>query len=51
MISLGYDAVTIASMSGHSPDVLLRIYGHAFEKRRREAVDAYDDAWKAVAGR
>jgi len=50
MISLGYDAVTIASMSGHSPDVLLRIYGHAFEKRRREAVDAYDDAWKAASG-
>jgi integrase len=51
MISLGYDAVTIASMSGHSPDVLLRIYGHAFDARKREAVDAYDEAWGAVAKR
>ena len=50
MISLGYDAVTIASMSGHSPDVLLKVYGHAFEKRRREAVDAYDDAWIVASG-
>jgi integrase len=49
MIALGYDAVTIASMSGHSPDVLLRIYGHAFDARKREAVDAYDEAWRAVA--
>jgi len=49
MIALGYDAVTIASMSGHSPDVLLRIYGHAFDARKREAVDAYDAAWRAVA--
>jgi integrase len=49
MIALGYDAVTIASMSGHSPDVLLRIYGHAFDARKREAVDAYDAAWRAAA--
>jgi integrase len=48
MIALGYDAVTIASMSGHSPDVLLRIYGHAFDARKREAVDAYDQAWEAA---
>jgi integrase len=40
MIALGFDAVTIASMSGHSPDVLLTTYAHAFDARKREAVDA-----------
>jgi len=51
MIALGYDAVNIASMSGHSPDVLLKIYGHAFDARKREAIDAYDAAWEAVAAK
>lgn len=40
MIALGFDAVTIATMTGHSPDVLLKTYAHAFDKRKREAVDA-----------
>lgn len=40
MIALGFDAVTIAAMSGHSPDVLLKTYAHAFDSRKREAMDA-----------
>lgn len=44
MIALGFDAVTIATMTGHSPDVLLRTYAHAFDKRKREAVDALGEA-------
>lgn len=39
LIALDYDAVTIAAITGHSPDVLLRTYAHAFDKRKREAVD------------
>jgi len=46
MISLGFDAVTIASMSGHSADVLLTIYAHAFDTRKREAMDALAQARK-----
>jgi integrase len=48
MIALGFDAVTIATMTGHSPDVLLRTYAHAFDKRKREAVDALGEARKAA---
>jgi integrase len=48
MIALGFDAVTIAAMSGHSPDVLLRIYAHAFDARKREAMDALGEARKAA---
>lgn len=44
LISLGFDAVTIASMSGHSPDVLLKVYAHAFDKRKREAMEALGEA-------
>ncbi len=40
MIALGFDAVTIAAMSGHSPDVLLKTYAHAFDGRKREAMEA-----------
>lgn len=40
LIALGFDAVTISSMSGHSPDVLLNVYAHAFDKRKREAMEA-----------
>lgn len=46
MIALGWDAVTIASMSGHSPDVLLTTYAHAFDARKREAMNALADARK-----
>jgi len=46
MIALGFDAVTIASMSGHSPDVLLTTYAHAFDARKREAMDALAEARK-----
>jgi integrase len=48
MIALGFDAVTIAAMTGHSPDVLYRTYAHAFDKRKREAVDALGEARKAA---
>ncbi len=50
MIALGFDAVTIATMTGHSPDVLMRAYAHAFDKRKREAVDAMGEARKAARG-
>ncbi len=54
MIALGFDAVTIAAMTGHSPDVLLKTYAHAFDKRKREAMNTLGDerrkAREAVAG-
>jgi hypothetical protein len=48
MIALGFDAVTIAAMTGHSPDVLLKTYAHAFDKRKREAVDKLGAARQAA---
>ena len=48
MIALGFDAVTIAAMSGHSPDVLLKTYAHAFDARKREAMDALGAARAAA---
>jgi len=48
LISLGFDTVTIASMSGHSADVLLKVYAHAFDKRKREAMDALGEARTAA---
>lgn len=48
MVALGYDAVTISAMSGHSPDVLLRVYAHAFDARKREAIDALGEARQAA---
>ena len=48
MIALGFDAVTIATMTGHSPDVLLRVYAHAFDRRKREAVEALAEARRAA---
>lgn len=48
MIALGFDAVTIASMSGHSPDVLLTTYAHAFDSRKREAMNALAEARRAA---
>lgn len=44
MISLGFDAVTIAAMSGHSSQVLLDTYAHAFDARKREAMDTLGKA-------
>jgi hypothetical protein len=35
-------------MSGHSPEVLLTVYAHAFDTRKREAMDALGAARKAV---
>lgn len=48
MIALGFDAVTIAAMSGHSPDVLLKTYAHAFDARKREAMEALGAAREAA---
>lgn len=48
MIALGFDAVTIAAMSGHSPEVLLTVYAHAFDTRKRQAMDALREARKAA---
>lgn len=48
LIVMGFDAVTIASMTGHSPEVLLREYAHAFDKRRREAFEALGEARRAA---
>ncbi len=48
MIALGFDAVTISAMSGHSPDVLLKTYAHAFDARKREAMDALGEARKTA---
>jgi len=48
LIALGFDAVTIASMSGHSPEVLLTVYAHAFDTRKREAMEALGEARRAA---
>lgn len=48
LIALGFDAVTIASMSGHSPDVLLNVYAHAFDERKRDAMEALAEARRLV---
>jgi len=50
MIALSFDVVTIAAMSGHSPDVLLKVYAHAFDARKREAMNALGEARKAAFG-
>lgn len=39
LIVAGYDAVTISAITGHSPDVLLRVYAHSFDSRKREAIE------------
>lgn len=39
LVALGYDAVTISSMTGHSPAVLLKTYAHAFDSRRKSAIN------------
>lgn len=44
LIALGYDAVTISAMSGHSADVLLKTYAHAFDGHKREAINALAEA-------
>jgi integrase len=48
MIALGFDAVTISAMSGHSPEVLLTVYAHAFDTRKRDAMEALGEARKAA---
>ena len=50
LIALRFDAVTIASMSGHSPDVLLKVYAHAFDEGKRTAIEALGAARKAARG-
>lgn len=48
LIALDYDAVTISAMTGHSPDVLLKTYAHAFDGRKREAVDKLGETREAA---
>jgi len=48
LIALGFDPVTIASMSGHSPEVLMNTYAHAFDERKRQAMQALGKARKAA---
>lgn len=48
MFALGHDPATIAAMSGHSIAVLLRTYTHAFDARKREAMDALAEARRAA---
>lgn len=38
MLAAGIDVATAASITGHSPEVLLRSYAHVMEHRRRAAV-------------
>ena len=38
LIAAGFDAVTISSITGHSPQVLLKTYAHAFDKRKQQAI-------------
>lgn len=47
-IANGYDAVTISAMSGHSPAVLYQTYAHAFDVRKREAMDKLGEDRKAA---
>lgn len=44
LVALGYDAVTISSMTGHSPAVLLKTYAHAFDSRRKSAIAELGEA-------
>ncbi len=39
MVASGMDVATIASITGHSAEVLLKTYAHPFEDRRRAAVE------------
>ncbi|MRS12149.1 MAG: site-specific integrase [Actinobacteria bacterium] len=48
LIAAGFDAVTISAITGHSPDVLLRVYAHAFDDRKREAIETLAQARAAV---
>jgi hypothetical protein len=38
MLGAGVDVATIASITGHSVQVLLSTYAHVIERRRHEAV-------------
>jgi hypothetical protein len=40
MLAAGIDVATAASITGHTPQVLLETYAHVFEHRRRAAVTA-----------
>ena len=44
LIAAGFDAVTISAITGHSPDVLLRTYAHAFDDRKRQAIETLEKA-------
>jgi integrase len=43
MVASGMDPVTVASILGHDPAVLLRIYAHAVATKKRAATDVLGD--------
>jgi integrase len=43
---LGIDAITMADLLGHSPDVFLTVYAHAFDEAKRDAVQRMTEARK-----
>jgi integrase len=42
----GIDAVTMGELLGHSPDVFLKVYAHAFKEAKRDAVARIAEARK-----
>jgi integrase len=38
MLAGSIDVATVASITGHSPQTLLKVYAHVFERRRRDAM-------------
>lgn len=52
MLAGGVDPVTAASISGHStPTVLLNVYGHVVERRRRDATSVISSGLNAEASK
>jgi integrase len=50
LVSSGMDPVTVASILGHDPAVLLRIYAHAVATKKRAATDVLGDHIGRLAG-
>ena len=49
MIADGVDPVTAASILGHDPAVLLRVYGHVVREVQRSAVDRLGEQIEKLA--
>jgi integrase len=48
LIAAGSDVVTISAITGHSPDVLLNTYAHAFDDRKHQAITALGEVRAAA---